>query len=95
MNYFQAIESANYLPTQEDLNAYISAQQTPDYTPTFPGRSLTAGICVYWRDHGRVYVESINGNVACVRPDCGEGTRGKVSHVKVSELDPAREWKFV
>jgi hypothetical protein len=49
----------------------------------------------YWINHGRVWVESISGNLATVRYDANTGSRSRCYYVQISQLDFTREWKFI
>jgi hypothetical protein len=55
--------------------------------PPLPGQHAI------WRGHGRVYVESVFGEICTVRLDCGDGMRGPEIAVHSCELDTGREWR--
>ena len=59
-------------------------------------RKPQGGVYAYWRDHGRVWVESINTlkGTALVRFDPGLGMRSRQHAVKLAFIDFNREWKF-
>jgi hypothetical protein len=54
-----------------------------------PAQSPQGGVNAYWRDHGRVWVESIHSlnGTAMIRPDPGMGMRGHVKKVALRDLD--------
>ena len=54
-----------------------------------PAQVPQGGVYAYWRDHGRVWVESIHSlnGTAMIRPDPGIGMRGHVKKVALRDLD--------
>ena len=54
------------------------------------------GMFALWKDHGRVWVESINTltGMALVRFDCNDGTRSRVRKVPIAQIDFTREWRI-
>ena len=54
------------------------------------------GMFALWKDHGRVWVESIHTleGIAIVRFDCNDGTRSRVSKAPIAQIDFTREWRI-